>query len=224
MSAVRYVVVGLLVVLLHAILAYWLWLLPQPEKPAPVQLLSLEWIDAPAPVLLPEPQASLPPPESLVSVKAPEPALMQQEEAPPSPSPKLIKPLVKQPRIKPVDQKTPVAEPSPPVEAVKETSEPVSAPMKQLIRAEADYLHNPKPSYPRLSKRMGEQGEVRLKVQVGLQGEVLVVELLRTSGFERLDEAAIEAVKSWRFKPAQQGGEPVISWVEIPVKFILEEA
>jgi protein TonB len=93
---------------------------------------------------------------------------------------------------------------------------------KPLVRAEADYLNNPKPSYPRLSKRMGEQGEVRLRVLVAVDGRVASVQLSRSSGFERLDEAALESVKQWRFKPATQGGEPVETWVEVPVKFVLE--
>ncbi len=59
------------------------------------------------------------------------------------------------------------------------------------------YLNNPKPIYPPLSIEMEETGTVRLRVQVSAQGLPLAVELEQTSGFPRLDRAALTAVRGW---------------------------
>lgn len=88
-------------------------------------------------------------------------------------------------------------------------------------RFQADYLQNPAPAYPPLSSRRAEQGKVMLRVQVGAQGQALQVELAQSSGFSRLDAAAQEAVRRWRFIPAQQGEQAVEAWVIVPINFQL---
>ena len=60
---------------------------------------------------------------------------------------------------------------------------------------------------------MGEQGRVLLRVVVTAAGLAEQVELKASSGTERLDRAAIDAVKRWRFVPARQGDQPVAAWV-----------
>ena len=226
-SSLRTGGVVVLVVLVHIALAAWLWQLPKIAKPEPVQLISMDWVDTPEPLPPVQTQTPTPPIEPLEPVIEPEPVLVQNEVAPPPPPPEQPKPIPKAQKVKPVDKKTPVAQPMPvpsvPVSEQAAESAP-AANKAHMLQAQTDYLNNPKPSYPRLSKRMGEQGEVRLKVQVGATGDVLMVELVKSSGFERLDEAALAAVKNWKFKPAKQGDDPVSSWVEVPVKFILEDA
>lgn len=88
-------------------------------------------------------------------------------------------------------------------------------------RFNADYLDNPKPPYPGLSRRMGEEGEVQLRVQVDANGNAQQVELYRSSGFPRLDQTALDTVRQWRFVPARQGDQPVPAWVIVPIKFSL---
>lgn len=85
----------------------------------------------------------------------------------------------------------------------------------------AAYLHNPAPKYPAISRRTGEQGRVLLKVLVSEHGEAAEVALDTSSGFERLDQAAIEAVKKWSFIPARRSNQPVSAYVLVPVKFSL---
>ena len=87
---------------------------------------------------------------------------------------------------------------------------------------DAAYLQNPKPSYPALSRRMGEQGNVMLAVYVTEEGRAETVRLKKSSGFDRLDNAALEAVSRWRFAAAKQGERLIASWVNVPVKFVLE--
>jgi protein TonB len=81
------------------------------------------------------------------------------------------------------------------------------------------------PAYPPGAKRDGEQGAAEVEVYVLPNGRVGDVRLARTTGFERLDRAAIlEARQSWRFKPATRGGEAVAQWYKVRVVFKLTEA
>jgi len=88
-------------------------------------------------------------------------------------------------------------------------------------RFDADYLHNPKPVYPPMSRRHGEEGKVVLRVRVSAQGTSLAVEIKQSSSHPQLDEAARLAVAQWRFIPARQGNETVESTVLVPLTFSL---
>ncbi len=81
----------------------------------------------------------------------------------------------------------------------------------------------PRPAYPEEARRRGEEGEVGLRVLVGADGRVARVVVMTSSGHERLDEAAREGARRWRFQPARRGGEPIRAWVELPVRFRLED-
>ena len=88
--------------------------------------------------------------------------------------------------------------------------------------ADADYLKNPPPAYPRISRRLGEQGTVIVRALISAQGLPEKAELRTSSGFVRLDEAALEAVQRWRFVPGRRSGTPEAMWFNIPVRFVLE--
>jgi protein TonB len=92
-----------------------------------------------------------------------------------------------------------------------------------LPNADAAYLTNPKPGYPPLSRRLGEQGVVVLSVLVGEGGEVQKLELVKSSGYTRLDEAASQVVQNWRFAPGKRAGIVQTMWVKVPISFILEK-
>jgi protein TonB len=85
----------------------------------------------------------------------------------------------------------------------------------------ANYLENPPPPYPQLSRRNGETGRVLLRVFVSAEGRAERVEINKSSGFDRLDSAARSAVSGWRFVPARRGSERVAAWVLIPVSFVM---
>jgi protein TonB len=95
------------------------------------------------------------------------------------------------------------------------------APLTLPPQFEADYLSNPVPRYPPVSRRLREEGTVMLRVRVTADGEAADVRLEHTSGFPRLDTAAISAVKRWRFVPARRGKEVVEAWVLVPIEFEL---
>jgi protein TonB len=91
-------------------------------------------------------------------------------------------------------------------------------------RFDADYLSNPAPDYPAASRQLREQGSVQLRVFVTTDGRAGDVRVHQGSGFERLDQAAIDAVRRWRFVPARQGDGPVAAWVIVPINFTLRRS
>ncbi|HTY99812.1 MAG TPA: energy transducer TonB [Rhodocyclaceae bacterium] len=111
-------------------------------------------------------------------------------------------------------------QPAPPPAPIQAAPTPVPALVEAHV--DADYLDNPKPVYPSLSRRLGEQGTVSLRVHVAVDGSALGVELSQTSGHSRLDSAARDAVARWRFVPARRGDRAVDSWVVVPITFQLK--
>lgn len=89
-------------------------------------------------------------------------------------------------------------------------------------RFDAAYLSNPAPHYPSLSREMGEEGRVFLRVQVSTQGRPLNIAVYKSSGYTRLDSSASEAVRRWQFIPGRLGGQPVVAHVIVPINFFLE--
>ena len=83
------------------------------------------------------------------------------------------------------------------------------------------YESNPPPLYPQLARRMGKQGVVLLEVFVSASGTVEGVTVATGSGYEILDEAALAAVRGWRFAPGQRNGQPAAMRVRVPVRFEL---
>lgn len=96
------------------------------------------------------------------------------------------------------------------------------APAITPVRFEAAYLHNPRPDYPPLSRRLGEQGKVLLRVRVSREGQPAAVDLEKSSNFERLDDAARQVVSHWRFVPARRGDEAIDATVIVPIIFRLD--
>ena len=78
------------------------------------------------------------------------------------------------------------------------------------------------PVYPPLSRRQGEEGKVVLRVELDEQGRVGAARVATASGFARLDEAALAAVKTWRCNPARRDGQPVRAVALQPFKFVLQ--
>lgn len=65
------------------------------------------------------------------------------------------------------------------------------------------------PVYPRSARQLGETGQVRLRVELDETGRLVSSEVAQSSGFSRLDEAALAAVKRWRCHPAMRDGQPL---------------
>lgn len=86
----------------------------------------------------------------------------------------------------------------------------------------AAYLRNPPPRYPAMSRQLQEEGRVDVFVEVSAAGLPGKVSLKTSSGFPRLDKAALEVVQTWRFVPANRGGQPEASTVTVPLVFNLQ--
>ena len=99
---------------------------------------------------------------------------------------------------------------------------PPAAAAVVLPSSDADYLHNPPPAYPRMSRRMGEQGTVLVRVFISADGRAEKAEIRTSSGYPRLDEAALETVQRWRYVPGQRAGQPEAMWFNVPIRFVLD--
>lgn len=203
------------------------------ELVVPVEILSsIVTPPAPAPVqpALPTAPAPLPP-------EKPRPVVQRPRPQPPAPAPAPAPRPVAVPSLAPAPQAPAgVTEPQPPappiaapmtaapapVPALAAAQAPVPAAAVQLPSTNADYLQNPPPAYPAFSMRLREQGTVLLHVQISAQGTALDAQVKRSSGYPRLDRAALEAVRKWRYVPGQRGGVPETMWFDVPVIFELE--
>ena len=87
---------------------------------------------------------------------------------------------------------------------------------------DADYLNNPRPAYPPLSKRLGEEGKVVLRVLIEADGSASKAEIRSSSGYDRLDQAALQTVLRWRYLPGKRGGVAEAMWFNVPINFVLE--
>lgn len=178
-----------------------------------------ETITPPRPLMvsLIEPQIEAPQPQPKpVAKPLPTPVLT----AKPTPVPQ---PVVAAPEPTPLPEPAPEVLPPPAPAPVVEALRPAPpAPPAPIPPRPADYLNNPRPSYPSLSKRLGEEGTVRLNILVNPDGSVARLELAKSSGHPRLDRSAMDTVQSsWKFEPARQGDTPVAAWVIVPIQFTL---
>jgi protein TonB len=162
----------------------------------------------------PAPPAQPPPP-------APQPIQKKQTPAPviaaaPSPAPEAL--------VVPAQPEVPLLPTPPaPVAIVEAPPAPPAPPPKMIPASAIQYLVPPEPEYPRLSRRNGESGTVIVRAFADEAGVPHQVQVERSSGFARLDEAAMSAVRKTRFKPYTENGKPVAGWVRMPFPFELEK-
>jgi periplasmic protein TonB len=83
------------------------------------------------------------------------------------------------------------------------------------------YASNPPPNYPIQARRRGLQGVVMLEALIDTSGGVADLRLSSSSGHSILDQAALEAVRGWRFTPGTVSGRRKQMWVNVPVRFAL---
>lgn len=118
----------------------------------------------------------------------------------------------------------PLAEPKPALASAPSAATPspaaAEAPLTPPL-ANADYLHNPTPSYPDVAISRGYEGTVLLNVQVGADGRVQTIRIQKSSGYSALDDAARDTVLRWSFVPARRGNQAVSGWVIVPIDFSL---
>jgi protein TonB len=96
-----------------------------------------------------------------------------------------------------------------------------TAPPAMADIASPSPISRPPPRYPARALRMRETGTVRVLVAVGADGVPTDVSVESSSQSRDLDRAALDAVRKWRFRPAQRGGQPVAGSVVVPIEFRL---
>jgi protein TonB len=162
--------------------------------------------------------------------------LPDEDEEPPPPPPEIDTPP---PYVPPPEISIDIPTDSGPTTAISNvTSErPVAAPPPVAAPkpVERDVVRTPpstqgrgaritQPEYPPASRRAGEEGTVQLKVFVLESGRAGEVEVARSSGFPKLDEAAVNEVKrNWRFVAGKEDGKPVSMWHTFAVTFRLTD-
>lgn len=200
------------------------------EVVVPVQLLAAE-VDSPKAPITPQRMVPVPLPKPVINPQRPVQPVPPVPVATPDPTPV---PTTTATALAPAPvsvAQAPVATmPGAPLGAAAApgtgpaaSPAPAAAPARiELPSSDASYLQNPRPPYPAMSKRLNEQGTVRLNVLIGPDGLAQKAEIRQSSGFERLDKAALETVMKWRYQPGKRDGMPVAMWFVIPLVFALE--
>jgi protein TonB len=178
-------------------------LVAPPAPPEPVR------IEPPSPP--PKPVVRQPPKPVVVAARpSPAPAPFIVQTPPPEPP-------AAEPAPSPMAVAPPLAPPALP-------APPAPPPAPKIIPASAvQYLEPIVLQYPRLSQRNGETGRVLIRVYIDEAGLAKNVQVHRSSGHPRLDDAALAAVQKARFKPYTENGAAVAGWAYIPLDFELEK-
>ena len=138
---------------------------------------------------------------------APETASDPEPEPAPEPEPEPLPELELVSEAEP--EPVPEPQPEPELQVIVETSRPAKLAMEW------------KPVYPRESRRLGQEGEVLLRLHISSSGEVQSVQVIGSSGYRLLDRAARRSVESLRFIPATRNGKPVSSTLDLPLVYRL---
>ena len=219
--------------LLHGFAAFWVWqtaslpAMPQEQAPLMVSLISEdarpappsppvrppEPAPAPKPVVPPTPQRVVPP--VLTSTRKAEPQDLQVPVA----APQQAKPAPAE-ATSPPAQSTPSAAPATVASAPEPSGPP---PTLNLPSSAVRFMVNPNPPYPLASKELGETGSVTMMLLIDEAGRVKDVKVTKSSGFPRLDRAAVASYGAARFYPHIVNGVPRSVLAPHTITFNLDE-
>ncbi len=211
----------LFVLVVHAALFYFLWNQRLISPPQQMVTLFAELITAPTPASDTTPQAaSEPVPVKLQPARKPVVKPKQERlaaKSPTTPKQRIVESLPE-----------PFAEPV--IDQSRQSKQVAAAPPTQMP-AEPVTLSSelsvscPKltaPAYPAISRRMGEEGKLVLRVELDEKGHIDDAKVINSSGYERLDAAALTAVKNWQCNPSLRNGQPVRAVALQPFNFVLQ--
>jgi protein TonB len=125
--------------------------------------------------------------------------------------------LVKDPVIKIEDKRDPL---------IDSTEGPIDTGRKLIIEepvtvTSAHIVHSLEPTYPLVSRAREEEGTVFVKVMISPYGTVSDAQIEKSSGYSRLDAAALKSVRDWQFAAGKRGSQAIATWVTVSVKFVL---
>jgi protein TonB len=193
-------IVGFHAALLFALVKYDVIAMPKPKtKPLVVDLLMVP----------PDPPPAAPPEQEVAPPEPVAPAIVAPKAVVVTPAPA---PMVVVTRDAPPPKAVIVAPAAPPAPTGPMSVDDLSSKM----------ISAPPPRYPVESRRRKEQGTVFLSVLVGLDGSVTEIGISRSSGSARLDKAALEAVRRWRWSPTMRAGAAVMVRGIVDIPFVLQ--
>ncbi len=219
----RIAVATVIVLLAHAALIACALLMPSDKLPRPKleSTMTVRLLSAPVaqPVSL-ESKPAPPPPRPM-----PKPKVVPKPVVKPTPAPLTVS---REPssKVVPVPEPTPLAPPAPAAPPAPPAPPPPARPTMEIAAPK----EGPKlvcqvrePEYPTLSKRRGETGTAVVRFVVGLSGQIESVKVVQSSGFQRLDEAAADAIRATPCKPYMENGQPMRAAYTQPFKFDLSD-
>lgn len=162
--------------------------------------------------------------ENIMETKVVE-EIKEVEDEPPPPPPDLKEPP---PFIPPPEVSIAPEVRTAPTTAIKTVQNKVvsrpAPPADVIVMPKANKRRpNTIPNYPPTSRRLGETGVVTLQIYVNEEGKVVDARIAKSSGFDRLDQAAVKHVKrAWRFIPGTKNGKVFGTWMTVPVRFVLK--
>lgn len=222
----RNVFIALFVMLLHVGFIYALYsglLLRAAQLVIPVVALS-QFIEPPQPEQ-PKPPKKIPPAPLLPTAKPPPKPAITKAPAVVAPLPIAIAdptPAINAPLGATLPQSAPAPIAAPVAAAAIAPSGPPATAAVQLPSSDASYLQNPRPPYPPISRRLNEQGSTVVRVLIGADGLPQSAEIAKSSGFSRLDDAAVNTVMRWRYVPGKRGGMAEAMSFNVPINWVLE--
>jgi periplasmic protein TonB len=172
----------------------------------------------PTPQAVAQPQPKVQPKTSKPTQPTPTPAVQ------PTPAPLAVTPSATTPET---SATTPTSTAAAPASAnsgntLNAPPDPPAPPKVTQPSTDADYLNNARPQYPAMSKRLNEQGKVVVRALIGTDGTASQASIKISSGFNRLDQAALATVLKWRYLPGKRGGVPEAMWFDVPVNWVLQ--
>lgn len=168
--------------------------------------------------ITPEPARETPTPHAAEPKTVP---VLKKAVTPPTPVP--VVNTTPSPKAISAPATQPAAEPSAPATAAPAAPPAPAAPAQpKTISSGVEYVQAPDPKYPPAARRMGEEGKAVLRVLVNDKGRAERIEIQKTSGSPRLDEAAKQAVQHALFKPYMEDGKAVAVYAIVPITFQLD--
>lgn len=159
----------------------------------------------------------------IIKVEPPKTELPRSPQPQPQPRPIPAPPIP----VPPMDPTTynpqwPETPPLPPIPTGPDlTAKPDPVPVERGAEVDGRYADDLQPAYPAALERLEIEGRATVRVQVGTNGRVMAVELVRADDPGFFNATRDQALKRWRFKPATRDGQPVVSWVTKTVVFTI---
>ncbi|MGZ2745495.1 energy transducer TonB [Burkholderia stagnalis] len=222
----RVIAAAIGVVAVHAVLltAAWLHRNALPEKSVEVQSITAQLI-TPAPIAQQVAAESIPQPAP------PKPTPRVKPKVEPKPVQKVSKPTPQPVAPSPVPSPTPAADPTPSPAAAPAAAAPSAAagPARETMEVSAPknvptlQCAFVKPDYPSMSRRRGESGTAYVHFVVGVTGKIESIDLQKSSGYPRLDDAALAAMRATTCRPYIENGQAIRAARTQPYNFGLTD-